>query len=611
MLKKLLPYSILIAVILINFAFGFPRLSKFSGVDEPYWTYRRVPNFWKAVSEGKWKNTKINDKPGITVALVSGPGLFNTTPKPLKELRQKEKTPEQLAQIQNMNFSLRLPLYIFTLLMLVVYFSLLRKLFNDQIANIAIIFIGLSPLLLGISIIINPDSLLWIFLPLTMLSYLVFQKEQKRSYLYLSGIFLGLSLLTKYVANILYVYLFMLLFLDYIFFYSRENNLSRYLKKAFLNYLILIFFSALTFFILFPATWVKPELLLKGTFLSRAFESAWPIFAVFIIAVVADMILLKNRILGKILSFLSQHKLILLKSMGIITILIVAFVLLNTYLGMKWYDFESIQASPKASKNATFSLNVFAGNVFADFYALIFGLTPFVFIFFISALVKSTRASEKNIRYHATIFYFSLFILLYYFASTANHVGATVRYQIALYPLASIIAAIGCYQLISSSRLQQWLPRLSVYGILIAISVLSLYLVKPFYFTYSSALLPSRYVVNLKDMGDGSFEAAEYLNNLPNAGKMTIWSDKGAVCESFVGKCVTGFNNKKWKSNTFDYMVASSGRKSRSLKFSQYVKKIADIEKLYTGDEHEYKVLLDGREGNFVKVVRGGEIYKK
>ena len=44
-------------------------------------------------------------------------------------------------------------------------------------------------------------------------------------------------------------------------------------------------------------------------------------------------------------------------------------------------------------------------------------------------------------------------------------------------------------------------------------------------------------------MGEGSIEAANYLNALPGAGEMTIWSDKGAVCEAFIGKCLIDFKD--------------------------------------------------------------------
>jgi len=56
--------------------------------------------------------------------------------------------------------------------------------------------------------------------------------------------------------------------------------------------------------------------------------------------------------------------------------------------------------------------------------------------------------------------------------------------------------------------------------------------------------LPKNFIVNLKGMGEGSFEAASYLNSLPNAHEMTIWSDKGAVCEAFAGNCFIDFKQK-------------------------------------------------------------------
>src|SRR3990172_3980871 len=71
--KKWIIPAIILSVLAVNLVFGLPRLSRFSAVDEPYWTYGRTPKFWKAVSEQKWKSTNINDKPGITAAIISKP----------------------------------------------------------------------------------------------------------------------------------------------------------------------------------------------------------------------------------------------------------------------------------------------------------------------------------------------------------------------------------------------------------------------------------------------------------------------------------------------------------------------------------------------------------
>ncbi|MEK7598441.1 MAG: glycosyltransferase family 39 protein, partial [Patescibacteria group bacterium] len=500
------------------------------------------------------------------------------------------------------------------LLMLLVFFAFLKKLFNTSIALFGLIFIGLSPIILGMSLLINPDSLLLVFLPLSVLSFLIFQKESNRKYLYLSGLFLGLSLLTKYVANILYVYFLGLIFLDYIFSErSRSVPIVQYLKKSLLNYAILVGISLAVFFALFPATWVRPEMVLQGTFLSTAFASTWPFFAGFIGLILADALFLRGRVTAGTLGFFSKYKSIFIKIFTLIFLALVATVLLNTYLGMKFWDFEAILSSPKGEAGSSFEPYIFSGNILADTYSLIFGLTPMVFVFFLFALVKNIW-NKKDFRPESLIvFYFSLFILFYYIASTVNHVGATVRYQIVLYPLASIIAAIGLYQFIQWERFKKYFSGYALYFALILISAGSLYLVNPFFFSYGSAFLPSQYLINLKDMGDGSFEAATYLNSLPDAQKLHVWSDKGAVCESFVGKCVTNFNRNDIQGVAFDYFVVSTGRKSRSLKMADNstFRKVVDFQKLYSVPSSLFRIILAGRPNNFVQIFSASEVYLK
>lgn len=608
--KKFVAIFLVTLVMGINLFFGLPRLAKFSAVDEPYWTYDRTSQFWTAIAKQKWRSTNINDKPGVTVAILTGPGLLSINPMPYKAIRDEAKTPAQLAAIEKINFSFRLPIYLFCLLMLPIFFLLLRRLLNETIALLATIFIGLSPIILGMSLLINPDTLLWVFLPLSLLSFLIFQKEDNRKYLYLAGFLLGLSLLTKYVANILYVYFILLIFFEYIFnTEAQKTSILQYLKKALGNYTILVAISMLTFFVLFPATWKSPEMLLKGTFLSVAFQSVWPLFAAFLGLLLADAFAFRGRATTWVLAFFNRHKLLLIRAVSVIFLITIAAVLLNTYAGMRAFDFEAILSSPKGGENPAFNAQIFFGNILADTYSLIFGLTPVVFFAFLVGLLRNAWWNKNFSRENLVIFYFTLFILFYYLASTVNSVGATVRYQIVLYPLASIIAAIGCYQLSQLEKVKKYFTNSTLLFVLILLSVGSLALVKPFFFSYNSALLPEKYIINMKDMGDGSFEAAQYLNSLPGAHEFTIWSDKGAVCESFVGKCNVGLSLKDTRNKNFDYFVVSTGRKSRTLKLASGASNDINFKIAYTTEAYEKKIEIAGRPNNTVKIIPGRVLY--
>jgi hypothetical protein len=206
-----------------------------------------------------------------------------------------------------------------------------------------------------------------------------------------------------------------------------------------------------------------------------------------------------------------------------------------------------------------------------------------------------------------------LFILIYYTASIFSDVSATIRYQIIIFPLAFILAGIGIYNFIQLSLVRKYLTRPVIYSVLILFSAYSLWSIKPFYFSYASDLLPPEYVLNLKDMGDGSYEAAEYLNHLPDAQNLSIWTDKRGVCSFFNGFCDGAINLTK-KEATFDYFVVSDGRETRTSKMTLSRFNRGDdqvrLDKLYTMEDKdlEWKLEIGGRPNNSVAIIKAEKI---
>jgi len=146
---------------------------------------------------------------------------------------------------------------------------------------------------------------------------------------------------------------------------------------------------------------------------------------------------------------------------------------------------------------------------------------------------------------------------------------------------------------------------------ILVISIFSLAQTKPFFLAYASKLLPARFITNLKDMGDGSWEVSQYLNSLPNANQLSIWSDKKQVCEKFIGHCETGFKIKNYQTIQFDYFVAStSGQQesqSRSKKDSTLILggQTINVAKLYSNDDINYvfKIIVSNSPNNYIGVL--------
>ena len=87
----------LILSIIIFYSFGTYHLAKFETVDEHFWKEIRISRYWQALKNQNLEETYINDKPGVTVALISGIGLiFRPAPKDNQTLSASESDTTEL-----------------------------------------------------------------------------------------------------------------------------------------------------------------------------------------------------------------------------------------------------------------------------------------------------------------------------------------------------------------------------------------------------------------------------------------------------------------------------------------------------------------------------------
>jgi hypothetical protein len=178
-----------------------------------------------------------------------------------------------------------------------------------------------------------------------------------------------------------------------------------------------------------------------------------------------------------------------------------------------------------------------------------------------------------------------------------------------VFPLSLVLAGIGTEKIAYFFRLEEGKKLLFAALGTFAIGAYSLILSFPFYESYASSLLPLRYSTDLKDMGSGSYEAAEFLNSLPGAENISIWTDKTGVCYFFRGNCYTSFSVGELTAANLDYLVLSSGRESRvanSLKIMK-IKKDSPFYFYKYYDESNpsfHKIEINGRPNQFVKVIK-------
>jgi len=408
---------------------------------------------------------------------------------------------------------------------------------------------------------------------------------------------LGFSLLTKYIANFFFVFYFAMIFLNFILNEKTHSSWPEYFKKSLWDYLALVYLSLLTFFIFLPAAWVDLGRIAEATIFSEAFLKFWQIFFIVILAVLGEIYLLKGKLSLIILDYLSKKRAVLVKIISLLFLSAIILSAANVLFGMGWVNFETILASPKSS---IINPENIAGAFLANFYPLIFGIHPLAFLLMLAALLGLffKKLPGENDIWIASL---ALFIFFYYVACFFSNLGATVRYQIIIYPLAFILSSLGLNLLLKNFGEK---TKFIFFGITAVFLLFSLNNIKPFYFSYASEFLPKNYVLNLKDMGDGSYEAAGYLNALPDAKNLTIWTDKRGVCYFFQGGCLDTFELNK--GIRIDYFVVSASRQSRTVRHIPYKGRHNDFEievdKIYELDNYDYRLNIGGRPNNFIKI---------
>jgi len=148
------------------------------------------------------------------------------------------------------HFLQKFVLVIITSMLIALAFSLIKKFIGEKASIIAIVLILLEPFYLGLSRAIHTDVLLSLFMFISFLYFsLSFINKSSKKNLILSGIFLGLAMLTKSSG------LFLIPFFGFV-------SILKYKELGFLkisrNLSIIFGFSLLTFFALWPAMWIIP-----------------------------------------------------------------------------------------------------------------------------------------------------------------------------------------------------------------------------------------------------------------------------------------------------------------------------------------------------------------
>lgn len=532
-------YSLLLLLILgVSFGFMLNHLGQFMSVDEPKWLHTRVPQLYESISSGDFEGTYINDKPGILPAYLSGITL--------QLLDHNSYTPETF---ENLLFWWRLPLVLFNICMLIIIYVLLKKLFDRDSAILCISFIALNPIIIGISQIVNPDATLWSTGFISILAFFLYLKTNVKKYIYISGFFLGFALLSKYFIAILYPFFLLVIVVEYLL---NKKYKIRHLNTRFYDLSILSGISILVYTIFFPATWINPEQILKGTIGAEILKSGHALLMTGLFILFSDILFLKR----KILNFIRLNKTIdiVIRLLSFFALIFIGYLFINLFLNYSVFNLNSFLFG--FEKTAGYSkLDILQGSANISIITLtpilLLGLLTYFFIQFTKGFDFFIIRLNSNFNFFLCCGI--ILIFMYIIGSSIGGYITSARYQIILYPIYSLITTMVTISLIKKGDVLRIATTL-----IIILNIFILFGSSPFYLHYNNPLNIHSAVVT-DAWGFGGYELAQEANKLPDAKNLTVWSDREGFNEFFVGKTFWRGKDNPFEKEGVDYLFLTNG----------------------------------------------------
>jgi hypothetical protein len=610
-------YVLLLFVIplAIYFYFGLAHLTQFETADEHFWINEevlngndeivtsRIPDYWKAMRAKDWENTNINDKPGITLAMVSGLGQYIQDGWANRITNQmKFSTVYDPAKSEKMNFSFRLPILIFNGIMLVYLLLVLRRLMRDNwMSLIAASLIALCPILIGISQIINPDALLWTFTVSSLFTFMLFVLKGKWWDAVLASILLGLAFLSKYTAVILIPFFFVVMLIYLFTSFVKLEQEDRFRKKVII--LTLVYPFVITggvgvFALGLPAILVNHAVFFDGIKQIKNLDMIVKILACADLFLLMDAVIIKSWIFRNIFKYTQPFKKILPRILYLALAFVLLLTLVNWGLKNNFLNVPDI-ANDVRDKNL-FSSLTWQMKILLEVYPFVFSLTPIVIFGMLLAWFKNIiKPREEDMYILLTL---STFFVAFYVGVIMQNLQVNIRYSVLLYAIGIVVSAIGLaipFGAFEKFRFNN-LAKMFLFLGIIAIASWNVWLIKPFYFNYMNDLLPKKYIVN-GGWGYGGYEAAQYINSQASDPKTLIaWTDYEGFCPFFAGRCLKGSQlkwNKKDTVSRIDYYVTSR----RGMMLSEQMwSSLADNR----DEKPVWELYIDGRPDNFIRVYK-------
>ena len=236
--------------------------------------HARARAFYEALLSGQLAGTYQAPHPGVSTMWLAGLArqvaiLFNPDYDGLPVARR-------------LNIEL-IPQAMVVSLAIVLAYLILKRLFDFQVAAFSALLLALDPYHISVSKVIHVDALVSSFMMLAALLLWLFLADGRRRWIFLSGVFAGLGLLTKTPALFLVPYFFLCMLVWQAGLYRRSDDyrLTDGLRAVLFLALLWLMALAATYFILWPAMWSAPRetvtLTIGGTDFYRRTPHEYPV----------------------------------------------------------------------------------------------------------------------------------------------------------------------------------------------------------------------------------------------------------------------------------------------------------------------------------------------
>jgi undecaprenyl-diphosphatase len=234
----------------------------------------------------------------------------------------------------NSELFVRFSSIIVTIILSILTWKFVKKIFNETVACASVVVLNTLPLMLVGSVIITPDTPVFLFLAFSVYFLWRLVESNEVKYWYIIGLFFGLSLLSKYTAILFVLSLVTYMLLDGRIKWLKNKHFYFMFIVAFITFLPVIIWNSqnewVSFAFQFKHGLSNNKLHLKYIFeyLGTQCLIAGPF--IFISGIIASISYLKSK------NTIYKHKQLFLFSFSIPIIAIFIFTALKRYPGANW-----------------------------------------------------------------------------------------------------------------------------------------------------------------------------------------------------------------------------------------------------------------------------------